>query len=284
MKRKQGLRSPFSSTPTSAKRNRQQQNTSQHISSVPPPLLLQDAAPTKCEVKVVCKSVVLGGYQSARKSWMEVDSEGSISMGVVTEEGGGARVSLGTSEIDAVGLTERAVVVKLKSVSGYCALHVNPDNDEKSTVLIELGDETHQNDLKKYLSPHSSLPTTVTYILECKLRLITAQSQSQHLKKVLATHYGDTLSHLTSSQLCEHRDLLISSIQCVQAAIDARLSEAASKHLCICCTEYPSTILLMPCKHLVLCNACFEKLSETGACVCPVCRAEAVEHTVVFLS
>jgi uncharacterized CHY-type Zn-finger protein len=46
--------------------------------------------------------------------------------------------------------------------------------------------------------------------------------------------------------------------------------EMDQKQICLVCRRMPRRVLLLPCKHLVACNACSEALEMTGS-VCPLC-------------
>ena len=58
---------------------------------------------------------------------------------------------------------------------------------------------------------------------------------------------------------------------------EARVASAKSevdKVTCVVCFSAERNVLLLPCKHLVLCSACASKVSA-----CPMCRT-AVQDTV----
>ena len=50
---------------------------------------------------------------------------------------------------------------------------------------------------------------------------------------------------------------------------------------CVVCWESSSCVVLLPCKHMVLCEECSATLESKGA-DCPMCRATVKEHVVVF--
>ena len=52
---------------------------------------------------------------------------------------------------------------------------------------------------------------------------------------------------------------------------------------CVVCWESPPCVVLLPCKHLVLCEACSKMMEGKGA-ECPMCRAPVEQHMVIFLA
>jgi hypothetical protein len=60
----------------------------------------------------------------------------------------------------------------------------------------------------------------------------------------------------------------------------ARLKEAhESMTCCVVCMDAPRSVLLLPCKHLALCEECSESLQAGGnKGACPVCRVPCVQH------
>jgi hypothetical protein len=50
---------------------------------------------------------------------------------------------------------------------------------------------------------------------------------------------------------------------------DAMLSKRSS---CVVCKDQPSTVIMLPCKHKVLCRLCAANVAS-----CPLCREIAVE-------
>jgi hypothetical protein len=43
--------------------------------------------------------------------------------------------------------------------------------------------------------------------------------------------------------------------------------------MCCVCLGAPRTTLLLPCRHLCVCNACGTHVVERGTARCPLCRA-----------
>ncbi|KAF6264578.1 hypothetical protein COO60DRAFT_1266813 [Scenedesmus sp. NREL 46B-D3] len=47
---------------------------------------------------------------------------------------------------------------------------------------------------------------------------------------------------------------------------------------CVVCMDAPRSVLLLPCKHLALCEACSVQLQGSAANCCPVCRVPVSQH------
>jgi hypothetical protein len=52
---------------------------------------------------------------------------------------------------------------------------------------------------------------------------------------------------------------------------------------CVVCLDAPRSVALFPCRHVVLCDACFVGLQRQAECAgghlcCPMCRAEVQQH------
>ena len=71
-----------------------------------------------------------------------------------------------------------------------------------------------------------------------------------------------------------------SSVQCSRK-LQKKAKEEGSLSSCIVCWEARPCVLLLPCKHLALCEACSELLKGKGS-DCPMCRGPVTEHMVVF--
>jgi hypothetical protein len=86
----------------------------------------------------------------------------------------------------------------------------------------------------------------------------------------------------------------------IAAAASLQEGRAAAEELqqlksCVVCLDAPRSVLLLPCKHLALCEACTQQLQQHGtgsgdtqgaagggagsaAVSCPVCRVPATQH------
>ena len=53
---------------------------------------------------------------------------------------------------------------------------------------------------------------------------------------------------------------------------------------CIVCNELPRAIMTIPCRHMVLCVTCLNKMHEKHDDLCPICRLEIRSTERVFLS
>jgi hypothetical protein len=54
--------------------------------------------------------------------------------------------------------------------------------------------------------------------------------------------------------------------------------------LCVVCFDAPKDHLVLPCKHLCVCEACAEQLTKTRTPTCPVCCGPIRETMKVFCS
>jgi hypothetical protein len=54
--------------------------------------------------------------------------------------------------------------------------------------------------------------------------------------------------------------------------------------MCVVCFDAPKDHLVLPCKHLCVCEACAEQLTKTRTPMCPVCRGPIRETMKVFCS
>ena len=52
---------------------------------------------------------------------------------------------------------------------------------------------------------------------------------------------------------------------------------------CIICCDEQSNVVLKPCRHLVMCNICFQKYIDLYA-VCPICKDFIADSEVVYPS
>jgi hypothetical protein len=58
----------------------------------------------------------------------------------------------------------------------------------------------------------------------------------------------------------------------------------AEETMCVVCFDAPKDHLVLPCKHLRVCEACVEQLTKTRTPMCPVCRGPIRETMKVFCS
>ena len=52
------------------------------------------------------------------------------------------------------------------------------------------------------------------------------------------------------------------------------LAELDEERLCVICLTQPRNVLLMPCRHAVLCEECLEVIMQRRPSECPICRRE----------
>lgn len=64
--------------------------------------------------------------------------------------------------------------------------------------------------------------------------------------------------------------------------LEQKLNEERDRHLCIVCQDAVRAVLLLPCRHLCLCNECWQSLRDrsTG---CPVCRRSVYDAFDVYV-
>jgi hypothetical protein len=58
----------------------------------------------------------------------------------------------------------------------------------------------------------------------------------------------------------------------------------AEETMCVVCFDAPKDHLVLPCKHLCVCEACAEQLTTTKTPMCPVCRGPIQQTMKVFCS
>ena len=56
----------------------------------------------------------------------------------------------------------------------------------------------------------------------------------------------------------------------------------AEETMCVVCFDAPKDHLVLPCKHLCVCEACAEQLTNTRTPTCPVCREHGQQTMKVF--
>ena len=54
-----------------------------------------------------------------------------------------------------------------------------------------------------------------------------------------------------------------------------------SNEECCVCLERKTNILLLPCKHLVMCDYCSRESINTGFQVCPVCQQDIYSYNLL---
>ena len=67
-----------------------------------------------------------------------------------------------------------------------------------------------------------------------------------------------------------------------QQQAEAMDEDSRQNALCCICRESPKTILLLPCKHLCVCEECCFSLMATPRTKCPVCRGGVVDSLRVY--
>ncbi len=65
-----------------------------------------------------------------------------------------------------------------------------------------------------------------------------------------------------------------------KASKDTAQADEPLSGLCCCCWELPKTVVLLPCRHLCVCEAC--GLDEAALATCPMCRQRIAQRFKVF--
>ena len=63
--------------------------------------------------------------------------------------------------------------------------------------------------------------------------------------------------------------------------MDEEVNLFKGQRMCVICQEREKTVLLMPCRHLCLCNAC-GSVENHRIKNCPLCRREIVSKLDVY--
>jgi hypothetical protein len=61
----------------------------------------------------------------------------------------------------------------------------------------------------------------------------------------------------------------------------SRVYEQSNENACCICLEEPKSVLLMPCRHLCICQACSQGPPLLRSC--PICRANVQERLSIFV-
>ena len=86
-------------------------------------------------------------------------------------------------------------------------------------------------------------------------------------------------------RLEEQAAALTLQLQQVQAQLGSSVvPPTVEETMCVVCFDAPKDHLVLPCKHLCVCEACAEQLTKTRTPMCPVCRGPIRETMKVFCS
>jgi len=107
------------------------------------------------------------------------------------------------------------------------------------------------------------------------------QTQVQTLERANWALRGerDALSRLSGPELAELGEVLTDSLRRVHCEHQRRLERERDEQLCIACLSAKKNVVLQPCKHLTMCESCFNKCSTA----CPQCRAPVRGHLVIYM-
>jgi hypothetical protein len=89
-----------------------------------------------------------------------------------------------------------------------------------------------------------------------------------------------------STQQAQHEEQHQAAALCEAAVVFQQLAELQLLHTklsnCLLCLQEPRSAVLLPCKHLAVCNACCKQLTAgaaagQAAAACPLCGAEVLD-------
>jgi len=143
--------------------------------------------------------------------------------------------------------------------------------------------ETCIADMKAELERSRAQTRAVSAELQTCLGQSETKSQTQgkmleHLQTELQHLTGHGLDLLSTSHLEEIHERVKSSVDSLEKCIHSRHQEANDQRLCIVCHDNDRCVLLLPCRHLSLCQSCLLLVTH-----CPMCRSEIADNVLVFL-
>jgi len=115
-------------------------------------------------------------------------------------------------------------------------------------------------------------------ILEAKCKELEIEKNDFYKNIDQCLHQG-SLSKMSIDELESIEEKLRVILDLVITAKTNKLSQQAENRSCVICQEEPKTVLLMPCRHLCVCNACSNNHHLQK---CPLCRNEITERITVF--
>jgi len=258
-----------------------------------------------------CRGVVMGLRYSDLVTTAEIDfQEGSIAFWAHGEDDGSGpqaavRCIIRFSEVQAVGSARMGsmynVAIRLKTATGFLAMHVKPTEEDKCCVQFDIDPKWDPREcgvvieqLKSTLTgtrtgkgpsepvgdsrwKAEGMKRHVAELLICRTRMMRQQLQIKSLR--LDNNYlkGEGLERLSRGQLYEFLGHAINAVNEIGAEAKQR------DDLCLCCSSNTVNTVLLPCKHLLTCESCFRKMARQGQLNCPMCRREVVDHMVVYL-
>ena len=165
---------------------------------------------------------------------------------------------------------------------GYCTLC--------KCVVREDSEQAHTNNMvhmllyKQYLSKYSMLmhvnSTLYPGLRHTSARICAAYdfiiglSSSNARNKAWESAFRYVAGQRTFAQLQRHAK----EDEPENEASEVTSSRAQAPQ-CVCCWNTARDVMFRPCKHVVVCRTCSERLTE-----CPVCRAPISEREVVYCS
>ena len=84
------------------------------------------------------------------------------------------------------------------------------------------------------------------------------------------------------NQMMRSTELRVQEVQ-AQLGIVPQPAPAADESLCVVCVDAPKNHILLPCRHMCVCQVCAPRLQGMPTPCCPVCRAPIEQTLHVFL-
>lgn len=157
-------------------------------------------------------------------------------------------------------------------------------------VLLDNSEHRHQRDLFKLRRLESGLvlakdreKLSVEYQHQLKAEIEELRKENSELKRANDVLHGD--SDLLASQPLDDLEKLETSLSkrldSVRAVIRAKYKDALARKqeedLCVVCFAEPISVVLLPCRHQVLCSTCALRVTT-----CPIDRMDIQDKVLTF--
>ena len=111
--------------------------------------------------------------------------------------------------------------------------------------------------------------------------LAAARRQIELMTGAAASDHGGGVDALSIAELKELEAVLGRGLEAIRSAVRVKLEHsmqsAQATGRCICCEDSQINVLLLPCRHHLLCSDCVHRLDK-----CPICRVNIEEHLLTF--
>ena len=108
---------------------------------------------------------------------------------------------------------------------------------------------------------------------------VEAQQQQQRVGSPSCQHVPGAAPTATTSRAAAAAPVLVGG----QALREKSKNALGSRWLCVICMYEPRGVVLLPCRHLVLCRGCSARVEAQGS-GCPLCQQVVEKHLVVHRS